>query len=250
MHRFVAAACAAGLSLTLAACSGGTKTEQPAPPAESAPAASAPASEAPASSAPPSSSGPATSAPDTAAPGTAAPGGTTDPEKLDRALLKNEQLAGWQPADVPGEATETAVDPESCGELHGMTLGKFASDMGAMTAWEKDDLFLEEFVDMVDKGADSVATAEKLITQCPSFTMIDADERTPVKVTKFDAPGLGDRSVGIKLTMQGEAPVDVFVVLAGHKDVVITTMLQGEKPDPNMLVEVTKQAVAEARKVI
>lgn len=254
MHRFVAAACAAGLSLTLAACSGGGTSQPAAPPPASAPAAQTPSAPASAT-ADPASSAPASAAPASPAPAGSAPAGapapgTTDPAKLDGALLKDGQLAGWHSSEASGDAPDTGVDPAACKALHAATLGKVASDMGATHAWEKDDLYLQEFLDIVDRGTDSVDAAEKLVAQCPTFTMIDADEKTPVQVATFPATGIGERSLGIKLTMKGEANVDVYVVLAAQRDVVVTTMLQGEKPDPAMLVGITQQAVAEVAKNI
>ncbi|GAB3708119.1 hypothetical protein [Mariniluteicoccus flavus] len=245
MHRLAAAACAAGLTMTLAACGGGAKPEPMTPPP---PAVTAPASpEAPATETP---SAPATPSPAPTGDAPANPN-QTPPEKLDQALLTLEQMPGWKGAEVAGDDhVETLVDPEACTQLHHMTVGKVASDMGATVGFDKDDLAFTEFLDVVDKGADSVGEVEKLVAQCPRFTMDDSGEKTPVEVSRFDAPGLGDRSIGVKVTLTGEGAADYFMVFAGHKDVLMTTSLQGESPSAAQVNDLSRPAMDKVKKSI
>ncbi|GAB3622754.1 hypothetical protein GCM10027418_08360 [Mariniluteicoccus endophyticus] len=158
-------------------------------------------------------------------------------------------MTGWEATESLGDYAETTVDPEACTALHHATIGKVASDMGATKAYTKEDLFFQEYLEVVDKGADTVAEVEKMVASCTAFTMVDHDERTPVTVARFDAPGIGEKSVGVKLTMQGEAPVDLLVVVAGSKDVVMTTTLQGENTPQPQAVELAKKSMERLKKI-
>lgn len=250
MPRLAVAACAASLTLVLSACGGGgpAATQSPAPMVTTVPATTAPpATATPAEPSPgptPTPSPTATPAAATPTPTPAAPGGATDPTKLDQATLRPDQLPGWRPAEPADQSdSSTSVEPAECAALQTGTLGKVASDMGATVGFDKDDQHLAEFLDVVDTGAGSVTALESALAKCGSFTMTDADEKTPVTVTRFDVPALGEKALGLKLTMLGDAPVDTYVVVAGFRDVLLTTTVQGEHPDRAALVDATTKAM-------
>lgn len=239
MRRLSVAASAACITLTLVACGGqqpGTDQSPVPEPATTAPAAT------------PAPSPAATPAPTPTSPGGSTPGaptGPTDPAKLDQAVLGADQLPGWQPAesaDGPSEQ-QTIVEPAACQPLFDATLGKTASDMGAAIAFDRDDQRLTEVLDVVDNASASVTALEQALAACGSFTMADADEKTPAKVVRFDAGRIGDRAIGLKFTLQGEAPVDTYVIVAAHRDVTVTTIMEGEHPDPAALTDTTRKAM-------
>lgn len=239
MMRLTRLAAACVVPLTLVACSAQESAVEPAPaPSEGAPVT------------PMTSPGPTVkTASPTAAPTETAPG-TTDPVKLDKALLIDGDLPGWQPAEADDSHPETTTDPAACGDLQRATVGKVASDMGAAAGHAKDDQDFTQFLDVVDNGKHAVTDVEKWVDSCQTFTMDDAGEKTPATVSTFPATGIGDESVGVRLTLKGDAEVDVLVVLAGHRDVLQTIVLQGEKPDPAVAAQLAKQGMEKLKKSI
>jgi hypothetical protein len=231
MHRILAPLVLIAV-VALSACSG----DEPAVPATTATPSTAPPSTVPPSSASPSAS-PAAEAPD----GLPA---QTDPTKLDGALLQREQLPGWERVETERPPLASSIEPAACQALHDQTLGKVASDMGATVAYQRGEQFLQEYLDLVDRGTDSVTAVEQAVASCPRFVTTDAGEQTTVTVTPLAVPQLGDRGFGVKLTIEADTPAELLYAWGAHRDVAMMVHLDGPTADEPTLVQ-TAQAAAD-----
>ncbi|NNG21337.1 hypothetical protein HJ590_17605 [Naumannella sp. ID2617S] len=238
MRRFLATICAVTL---LGGCSGNTAAAPPAAPPAGTPTAA----------------GDGASATPTAAPTTASAGVTptssttpTDPEKLDRGLLRPEQLPGWRPAEFTDEPVDARVDPPACSTVYDQSLGKVASDMGATVAYTQDPLFLQEFVDLVDNGAKSVGEIEQSVGQCKEFTVDENGEVTKFTATPIPVPALGDKAFGLRLGVTGAEPAELLYVWVGHKDTLMMLHIDGDKVDQAQLVDMATRATDTLRAAI
>lgn len=222
MRRTLVAFATAGL-LALSAC-GGPDAPEPAPTTASAPGSIAPAS------------------PTDADQPTSAPSGATDPTKLDGALLQPEQLPGWERVDTEQPPLGSTVEPAGCQTTYEQTLGKAASDMGATAAFQRGDQYLQQYVDLVDRGADSVRMVEEAAAACPEFSTVDAGERTSATVLPLGVPSLGERSFGLKVRIAADPPAELLYVWVAHRDVVTMLHLDGPRADERTLVETARIA--------
>lgn len=236
MRRHLAASCAMAAVLLTTACSG--QNEPAAAPTTPAPAAQDAAGPTP--SAPPSATAAPTPA-ESAAPATpgapGAPATPTDPVKLDGALLKPEQLPGWQKTDDANEPVDAKADPEPCSLIYQQTVGKVASDFGATAAYTKDPLFLQEFIDLVDNGTQSISEIEKTVGQCQNFTVDEGGEVTKFTATPMPVPAMGDKAYGLRLGVEGADKAELLYVWVAHKDTVMTLHIDGDKVDQKLLTD-------------
>lgn len=227
--------------------SGCTGQNQPAAPA---PASSAPATE-PASADPTPSEAPSSPAAETAQPTpdgapaatpSGAPAAPTDPTKLDGALLKPDQLPGWQHAENANEPIEAKADPAACDAIYQQTVGKVASDFGATAAYTKDSLFLQEFIDLVDNGTQSISDIEKTVAQCQNFSVNEGGEVTKFTATPMPVPALGDRSYAVRLGVDGPDKAELLYVWVAHKDTVMMLHIDGDDVDDKLLTDTATKA--------
>lgn len=237
MRHSFAALSLAGLvtgSLAVSACGADAPAPAPVPTQSSAPA-----------TAPTSAPGP-TSAPAPASSPTG-PAAPTDPTKLDAALLQPAQLPGWERVESEQPPLGSVVEPAECQAIYDQTLGKSASDMGATAAFQRGDQFLQEYVDLVDRGSDAVSMVEQAVTACPRFTTVDEGERTSVTVSALAVPSLEERSYGVRLAIGGAAPAELLYVWAGYRDVVLMLHLDGPQADEATLSQTAQLATDQLR---
>ncbi|OYO09331.1 hypothetical protein [Enemella evansiae] len=237
MRRHLAASCALTAAVLLTACTGGES--ETAPPAE---APNPPAVTATPEASPTPTESAATPVEPTPAASESVAAGTTDPAKLDGALLKPEQLPGWERADDANEPVPATADPEPCAAIYQQTVGKVASDFGATAAYTKDSLFLQEFIDLVDNGSQSISDIEKTVGQCQSFSVDEGGEMTKFTATPMAVPALGDKAYGLRLGVDGADKAELLYVWVAYKDTVMTMHIDGEKVDEKLLTDTAAQA--------
>lgn len=236
MRRLGGVLAAASLAVTLAGCSDMSPPDQDPDqnPANSQPAAAP-------SSAAPSSAAPSSAAPSSAPPNSAG-SGQTDPMKLDAALLKPEQLPGWQAGEPVGAWSESTVDPPACQMLHKATLEKVASDMGATVAYQQDDKSVQEYLDLVDRGTDSLKQIEQQLAGCQQYKVSGEGADEPITVERIDLPQLGDKSLAVRMISNLDGKVENQVAWVAQGDVLLMVRLEGDQLDQQTLPEVTTKA--------
>lgn len=180
----------------------------------------------------------------TASQGQQPPGssGQTDPMKLDAALLKPEQLPGWQPGEPVGAYTESTIEPQACKAFHQATLEKVASDMGSTVAYQQDDKSVQEYLDLVNKGTQTLTDLEQQLGQCGEYTVSGEGVKEPVQVEKIEAPQLGEKTLAVRLVSNLDGQVENQVVWVAQGDVVLMVRLEGDKLDETTLPDVVTKA--------
>lgn len=193
---------------------------------------------------------PQTSAPQPGAPqsGAATPGegqqppAQTDPMKLDSALLKLEQLPGWQQGEPVGAYSEATIDPPACKAFHQATLEKVASDMGSTAAFQQDDKSVQEYLDLVDKGTESLTRIEQQVDQCRQYKITGEGTEGPVTVERIELPELGEKSMAVRVVSNLDAEVENQVAWVAQGDVLMMVRLEGDRLAPQTLPQITTKA--------
>lgn len=162
--------------------------------------------------------------------------------KLDSALLKPEQLPGWQPGEPVGAYSEATIDPPSCKAFHQATLEKVASDMGSTVAFQQEDKSVQEYLDLVDRGTDSLTGIEQQLGRCQQYTVTGEGADGPITAERIDLPQLGEKSLAVRLVSNLDGRVENQVAWVAQGDVLLMVRLEGDQLDQQTLPEITTRA--------
>lgn len=163
--------------------------------------------------------------------------GQTDPQRLDAVLIRPEELPGWQNSPAATDHAEVRIDPAECQELYYQAPGKVANPMGSSVAYTQGDAReLRQVADLVDSGAQSLQQIDELVSRCVKLTVIEDTNKIPVMAAPLETPPLGERSKAARFTLGINPATEVVVVWVAHKDVLLTTAVQGATVDQQVAV--------------
>lgn len=163
-------------------------------------------------------------------------------------LIRPEELPGWQASPAATDHAEVRTEPAECRELYYQAPGKVANPMGSSVAYSQGDAReLRQVADLVDSGTQTVDQVAQMLGRCARFTVIEDATKIPVTVTPLDGPAPSDRAQMARFTLGTNPTTDVVVIWSGHKDVLLTTAVQGASVDQRIAIDAATTAYQRLR---